>query len=922
MAKKRKISTPTAVAKKSKKKLKGGIEKIARGKPQKEASANLFETIWSRRKFDVLGKKQKKGETRRVGLSRSLAVEKRKDTLLQEYKERNKGNKFVDRRFGEKDAVLNEEEKAIMRFQKERQAQISRQSKFALRDEDEEEEEILTHGGKALSTVDDYEDEDNDSMEDDDDFLDGLSKEEVMNLHFGGGKDGGNDRLDGQKPKTKKEIMEELIAKSKYYKAQKAKEKEEDQDLQEKLNKDFTELVQSQALSSLFRPTRKDNLKAMLTGSSAKDKTSNKEKDEEEEKPDDFDKIMKEMIFDRRGHATDRLKTDEEVLKEERERLEELERKRKQRMLGEDSDEEGPDNNGEDGKENSREKKKKKREISGDDLGENFILDDEENEGRGWVDEVLARKDDEEAESDEEGGSNEDEDEDDEEDEDVEDDDEDLDEEGSEEETREELLEKVRLAIEKKKMEERQEKTAKKAPENREAQDALPFVISAPQTLPELRALVDYRTDDELVVAIQRIRTCNAISLAAENRRKMQIFYNVLLQYFGSLASEKPFRLSRLNLLTKPLIELSMETPYFAATCARERLVHMHTQITNRLKTSDGNSYWPSLRTVLLLRFWSMIFPPSDLRHPVMTPAILFMSEVLCRCPITSGRDVAVGAFMCSLLLSTLREARRFCPEALNFILTLLVSSLPSQTYGKLEFARSICPAFMVEICLGEQWLVLRNKSKKEIEAPVLDFVALMTSEENDPVFATDAYRVGILRTLLQSLNGFISIYEDLMSFPEVFSPVLRVLKRLEEELVIVETLRPLHTQAVEVIETKLAEHERLRQPLRMRVKKRMPIKQFNPKFEENFMKGRNYDPDRERAEKKKLVKRIKSEAKGAARELRKDNFFLMEEKARERQTAEAERKEKLGKAMAFLQEQESAYKSGQLGKGKGRRRR
>ncbi|KAL3699158.1 hypothetical protein R1sor_017180 [Riccia sorocarpa] len=872
---------------------------------------------------NVLGKKQKKGETRRVGLSRSPAVEKRKDTLLQEYKERNKGNKFVDRRFGEKDAELNEEEKAILRFQKERQAQIHRQSKYALRDEDEEEEEILTHGGKALSTVDDYKDEDNDSMEDEDDFLDGLSKEEVMKLHFGGGKENGNDGSDSQKPKSKKEVMEELIAKSKYYKAQKAKEKEEDQDLQEKLNKDFTELVESQALTSLFRPTRKDNLKAML---SKKDTTSNKEKEEEEEKPDDYDKMMKEMIFDIRGHASDRLKTDDEVIKEERERLEELERKRKQRMLGEDSDDEGSENDDKDGKENSREKKKKqRREISGDDLGENFVLDEEEKEGRGWVDEVLARRGDEEAESDEEGGSDEEEEEeeDEDDDEDEEEEEDDLDGgEGSEEETREELLEKVRLAIErKKKLEEKQEKAAKKAPEIREAQDALPFVINAPQTLAEFRTLVDERPEEELVVAIQRIRTCNAISLAAENRRKMQIFYNVLLQYFGSLAAEKPFHLSRLNLLTKPLIELSMETPYFAATCARERLIHMHNQITNRLKTSDGNSYWPSMRTLLLLRFWSMIFPPSDLRHPVMTPAILFMSEVLCRCPITSGRDVAVGAFLCSLLLSTLRDARRFCPEALNFIVTLLVSSLPSQKSGKLEFARSVCPAFMVEICLGEQWLVLKNKSKKEIEAPVLDFVALVTAEENDPVFATDAYRMGILRTLLQSLNGFVGIYEDLTSFPEVFSPVLRVLKRLKEEAVIVETLRPLHTQALEVIETKLAEHERLRQPLRMRVKKRIPIKQFNPKFEENFMKGRNYDPDRERAEKKKLVKKIKSEAKGAARELRKDNYFLMEEKTRERQAAEAERKEKLGKAMAFLQEQESAYKSGQLGKGKGRRR-
>lgn len=42
---------------------------------------NLFETIWSRRKFDILGKKRK-GEQRRDGLARSLALEKVLKTIV------------------------------------------------------------------------------------------------------------------------------------------------------------------------------------------------------------------------------------------------------------------------------------------------------------------------------------------------------------------------------------------------------------------------------------------------------------------------------------------------------------------------------------------------------------------------------------------------------------------------------------------------------------------------------------------------------------------------------------------------------------------------------------------------------------------------------------------------------------------------
>ena len=87
-------------------------------------------------------------------------------------------------------------------------------------------------------------------------------------------------------------------------------------------------------------------------------------------------------------------------------------------------------------------------------------------------------------------------------------------------------------------------------------------------------------------------------------------------------------------------------------------------------------------------------------------------------------------------------------------------------------------------------------------------------------------------------------------------------------------------------------------------------------------MKGRDYDPDRERVERRKLKKLVKREAKGAARELRKDNYFLFEVKEKDKALLEGERAENYGKARAFLQEQEHAFKSGQLGKGKGRKRR
>lgn len=59
--------------KKNKKKTKTNPNALAM--KHKAPKPNPFETIWSRSKFDILGKKRK-GEEKRIGLSRSKAIEK------------------------------------------------------------------------------------------------------------------------------------------------------------------------------------------------------------------------------------------------------------------------------------------------------------------------------------------------------------------------------------------------------------------------------------------------------------------------------------------------------------------------------------------------------------------------------------------------------------------------------------------------------------------------------------------------------------------------------------------------------------------------------------------------------------------------------------------------------------------------------
>lgn len=54
------------------------------------------------------------------------------------------------------------------------------------------------------------------------------------------------------------------------------------------------------------------------------------------------------------------------------------------------------------------------------------------------------------------------------------------------------------------------------------------------------------------------------------------------------MAGERPLNMQRVNALVKPLIELSGETHYYAAVCARERIIRMQKQLAEKLKSTGA----------------------------------------------------------------------------------------------------------------------------------------------------------------------------------------------------------------------------------------------------------------------------------------------------------------------------------------------
>lgn len=96
--------------------------------------------------------------------------------------------------------------------------------------------------------------------------------------------------------------------------------------------------------------------------------------------------------------------------------------------------------------------------------------------------------------------------------------------------------------------------------------------------------------------------------------------------------------------------------------------------------------------------------------------------------------------------------------------------------------------------------------------------------------------RASVLLSVLETLKGFVIIYERLSSFPEIFMPVCDLLQQTMQNSNLPRLLRDKMQDVFDLIKKKTDDHQIYRQPLQMRKQKPVPMKLLNPKFEEKYV--------------------------------------------------------------------------------------
>ncbi|KAL8807425.1 MAG: hypothetical protein Q9200_004682 [Gallowayella weberi] len=813
------------------------------------------------------------GAIARPGVTKGFGEENRRNTLLKGMQRRNKVGGILDRRFGEDNPKMTPEERALERFVKEKQRGSKNDTLFDL--EDAGEDDQLTHFGQSLSfdkssKTEDFQEEgfssegESDNME----VLERPNKRRRISEDVSYKDEEMIDKSDGRpaRPKTKKEVMNEVIAKSKLHKYERQQAKEDDDDLRAQLDKGLPDLLSfmrgapQQSLPSEAKPAPNGNMNpdraAMLDG-------KDRGKAEKE-----YDERLREMTFDQRSKPTEPTLTEVEKLEVEAQRLQDLEQQRLFRMKGEqisdDEEDKGSPNEG-----SVPDQDEQDAFGLGPGLAQHTAtrqLDVEDEDDFVIEDNLTASHSEPESlqESSQDGSENENP---------AEEDDEFV----------KGLFSEHDVGFKEANGKEGRVFAASMSGKSQ----GLAYTYECPQSHEELLKITQGVPIDDQPTMVQRIRALYHPKLQAGNKAKLEVFSTTLVDHVSYLVN-------------------NTQNPSFAGLEALIRHIHslakMFPEVTSRafraqLKSLvEDRPLGPTPGDLIILTAIGTTFPTSDHFHQVVTPAMLYMGMYLDQKIPQSLNDLATGIYLCSLCLQYQRLSRRYVPELLNYILNALCALSDVQP-------RRVTSFFPLH-SLPDSFRLTGQSDGEPRKLKFWDVVPM----ENASGDAEEELKLALLSTIITMCSTMADLWNGKSAFGEIFEPVTFILTHLTSKVCASNIGKPTRAKAQEALQQikGLVQEARVaRKPLLLHNHRPLPIKTSIPKFEESFNPDKHYDPDRDRAEMNKLKAEYKKERKGALRELRKDANFTAREHLKEKKEKDAQYEKKFKRLVAEIQGEE-----------------
>lgn len=809
----------------------------------------------NRSKHQVLGRKLK-SEKGMPGISRHRSLKKRKDTLLQEYKMRHKTNNFLDQRIGERNSEMTDDDRIMARFTAERMRVFNKKAMFNLSDS-----EVLTHKGQTLIEIERFEDTRSDDEDEDIEKTSGALKGKfVENAHFGGGMLTKNKR-------DRESLIDELINESKKRKAERQRNKEETLEATEKLDEDWKILGQITTAIGEESPTVQKKLKE-----------------------NDYDVVIRQLKFEPHAQASQRLKTDEEVAKEDKDKLEKLEHERLKQLR-------------------EIEAQKSVYHRSSDDIDDGFsnltnsypAFDDEnvdsavsfsDNESEidqpnnisqeldidsevtssGNVVECAVNQDNKD--SDKTSG-------------------EDTSNDSSDEEcAMEDLTDLLPTVNDNSKV------TCHKnnSKESIEVDDtlvecskvdnitssyvdlALPYILDVPANYEAFKDIMEKHNIEQQHLIFERLLKSNHPTLEPVNKKKVLQLAEYIIEY----VKEGEVSLSALQNMT---VHLNILKEFNKYDCLKKL-----TQIL-KMSLEDFDESYSTLSSLKFLLWYVMLFVNSkgiEMLLPINKPAVNFLCKIISECNIMEKSQVITSLLCCYLLLLDAKSSSFVYPDVLNFLencLTKFSTTALHDNHKNISYTADP-PSFE------------KTHFNEELKLRVPH-----CSDQNED----NNFDIKVLYLSLNILVEFVKMYRKYPHSKLMFKGIYRIINQIMPNTY----PEPIKAGSFELKSLLDVLETTSLNSMTKAAKKPKALRQYEPSIHivtdgKRSLKGLPV----EKQEEQKLIHKYKTEMKGALRELRRDRMFLANVKLKEKALSDAERIKKVKEIFGSAAAQQGELRS------------
>lgn len=397
----------------------------------------------------------------------------------------------------------------------------------------------------------------------------------------------------------------------------------------------------------------------------------------------------------------------------------------------------------------------------------------------------------------------------------------------------------------------------------------LPYTFDLPDTYEELSDLLKNRNAEYQNVIIERMIKSNHPKVIPENKDRMNVLFAYLLQHINDVFFEPtPKTVSKcfmiIDRLCPHLYDLSHINPE-QTTMSFQGVIK---EKQNDFR--DNEKEYPGLDTLVFFKLASSLYSASDFRHHVCTPCLMYINQILTRCAVQSRTDIAKGLFLTVVVLEYTQLSKRFLPSVLNFLLGVLFLSVHKRP---IEIQR-IIPPFKSRGAASELLVLSENADVKSISQQKMIATDLVQSDINE------SFKVRALNTALNLTAECLTLLADNVGaqlLAEPFSDMLSKLQLDEYPDFVQHSADKVEQIISQIVERKLTY-------LTPPNQKPKVLRLMEPLFDKVYDDKRSHRPgNKDTLVHKGMIRKVKSETRGAIREIRRDNAFLSKIKLKKR---------------------------------------